>query len=233
MGSHTKRSRRRACSPAASAGIFALRRNSRTISTTKVLLFFIFCRWLTRTLIEPTRALQIKHFIAMFCLSCNSSPARIWVRNIAPSFPVGSLSDGANSRMLITGTPSGCLFLFVRASHDLEPTCAFLYVWICRNCCGARGSYTSPRSARGISVARRYTARFVQTLKLVHYYKPTHRIPVLVKRSRRRACSPAASAGIFGFRRNSRVGNPVGRSKFPYFSSVRVSATITSVHLAL
>ena len=35
------------------------------------------------------------------------------------------------------------------------------------------------------------------------------------KRSRRRACSPAASAGIFAFRRNSRVVNLVMRSKFP------------------
>ena len=60
---------------------------------------------------------------------------------------------------------SECLFLFVRASHDLEPTCAIQYVQICRNLGGARGSYTSAQSARGIAVARRYTKRLVQTLK--------------------------------------------------------------------
>ena len=133
---------------------------------------------------RPTRALQIKHFIALICLFCNSSPARIWVRNIAPSFllrlghrtalvlltpfttvlplryPVGSLSDGANSR-------TGPFFLSLVDPYALEHTCAFLYVQICRNCCCARGSYTSPRSARGIAVARRYTKRLVQTLKLV------------------------------------------------------------------
>ncbi len=44
--------------------------------------------------------------------------------------------------------------------------------------CSARGSHTSPRSARGIAVARRYTKRLVQTLKLLPHYQPAHRIPV-------------------------------------------------------
>ena len=54
-------------------------------SRTKVL-FFLFLR-LRRN--RPTRALQIKHFIALICLSCTSLLARIWVR--IPNEAIGEL----------------------------------------------------------------------------------------------------------------------------------------------
>ena len=60
------------------------------------------------------------------------------------------------------------------------------YAYTCRfaeNYERARGSHTSPRSARGIAVARRCSNRFALKAKFYQLFRPAHRILVLVWRS--------------------------------------------------
>ncbi len=68
-------------------GSIPVRVTNRKKAPQKWCFFFFSCGWDPYEGIKPTRALQIKHFIALIYLFCNSSPARIWVRNIAPPLP--------------------------------------------------------------------------------------------------------------------------------------------------
>ena len=68
--------------------------------------FLFFCRWLTRTLIEPT--LKISDF---------QNRGRI----TASSSPVETLYDEADSRTLVDGTPKGVPFVFVATPYTHHP----------------------------------------------------------------------------------------------------------------
>ena len=119
--------------------------------------------------IEPTRALQIKQSTALNCSFCTSVRARygdetllrrlLWRPCRAEQIPVRVTRKQEDIHRWV----SSCFFVLRTKPNPLARcTC----VQICKIYRRARGSHTSPRSARGIAVARRYTMEICTDLEI-------------------------------------------------------------------
>ena len=95
----------------------------------------------------------------------------------SPRLPIYRIRGMHHRYSNITKTPqSGCLSLFLcsaqNRTHLRDNVRADL-----QKLCSARGSHTSPRSARGIAVARRYMRVISTTSGNISGFCPAHRIP--------------------------------------------------------
>ena len=77
-----------------------------------------------------------------------------------------------------TDTTKGCLSLFLCSAQNRTHLRDALFANL-QTIFSARGSHTSPRSARGIAVARRYTKRFAHQVGAAKSFNPRTAFPYL------------------------------------------------------